>query len=238
MLPDRVFRQTLLPSFDQGSIGGEWQTPISRFPFPDGRLAMMPPRYCDVMVPSGNLLLPRNVQNRLYPPNDFNACLSRDKAVWESIQLRGGLMSICPGKKYVDPPWVKMPGQGKRFSPIGSLALASITPGVDTLVTSLTVPLGYDGVIFYIVQTYSGQGFQDGDGQITWRIKQNQRYVKNYGNTTVQLGSLNQGGPTSPNSQIILLSDQYVQYYVNVAVGNSLNGGRITCALWGYYWPR
>jgi hypothetical protein len=201
---------------------------------------MSPFANCDVRipVPSRGLSVSRNIQQRLLPPNEYNFCLNNEAGTWAQIQACGGLMAICPGKKYKDPPWIKMPGQGKRFSPMNSIALASITPGVDTLVTSFRVPLGYDGVINYIVQNYTGQGFQEGSGDLTWRIQLNQRYVKNYGNTEMQIGTLTQGGPTSPNSQIILLSNQLVQYFVNVSPTASLNGGRIICALFGFWWPR
>ena len=47
-------------------------------------------------------------------------------------------------------------------------------------------------------------------------------------------------GPVSPNCNIILLSNQLVQYFVNVAASAAadLLGGRIVCATWGYFWPR
>ncbi len=147
-------------------------------------------------------------------------------------------MSICPGKKYTDPPWVKMPQQGKRFSPIGSIPLPT-TYNTDILVLSFRVPLGYDGVIKYVVENYTGQGFSEGSGDLIWRISLNQRFVKNYGNTNVQLGSL-VAGPSIPNSEIILLSNQLVQFWINVApaAAGDLNGGRILSAAFGWFWPR
>jgi hypothetical protein len=44
----------------------------------------------------------------------------------------------------------------------------------------------------------------------------------------------------SPNSQIIIQSNQLVSYYVNVApsAAADLMGGRVICALFGYWWPR
>ena len=32
----------------------------------------------------------------------------------------------------------------------------------------------------------------------TWRLRLNERYVKDYGNTQFQIGTLTQGGPTLP----------------------------------------
>ena len=190
------------------------------------------------LIPAGRVLVPRNLQQRLYPPTEFNRCLEDEKGIWESIQRCGGLMSICPGKKYYDPPWVKMPQQGKRFSYINSIPLPTSNYGVDQLVVSYRVPLGYDGVINYVVQNYSGQGFAE-SGDLTWRLQLNQRWVKNFGNTINQIGTLT-SGPVSPNCNIILLSNQLVQYSVNVAASAAadLLGGRIVCATWGYFWPR
>jgi hypothetical protein len=45
--------------------------------------------------------------------------------------------------------------------------------------------------------------------------------------------------PYNINSgQIILLSNQLVQYFVNIAPTANLNGGRILVGLFGWYWPR
>ena len=181
---------------------------------------------------------PRNLQNRIFPPNVYNSCLDRERETWDRINRCGGIMAICPGHKYANPPWVKMPPQGKRYSKINSLALPN-PDGLDHLVTSFTVPLGYDGCIVSVVQIYTGTGFEEGSGDFTWRIQLNERYVKDYGNTTTSIGSM--ATPYNINSgQIILQSNQLVRYFVNrstASAGNE-NGGRIICSLWGWWWPR
>ena len=192
------------------------------------------------LVPGNRSLLPRNVTQRQFPPTFFNGCLDEELKTWDRINRCGGLMAICPGTKYNDPPWVKMPQQAKRFSEIGSSALSDITGyGTDQLVLSYRVPLGYDGVINYIVQNYTGQGFGEGSGDLTWRLQLNERWVKNLGNTNTQIGTLTQG-PQSPNASIIVQSNQLVQYFVNVAASAAadLLGGRLICSSWGYFWPR
>lgn len=200
------------------------------------------PFYSCAQLPSaqGRSLFPKNVTQRQYPPTFFNSCLDREYHIWQDVQRCGGLMAICPGKKYDAPPWVRMPPGAKRFSPISSIPLPVANYGVDQLVLSFLVPYGFDGVINYIVQNYTGQGFQEGAGDLTWRWQLNERYVKNYGNTEVQIGSLTQGGVYVPNSQIIVQSGQLVQGFVNVAgsAAVDLNGGRIIMSAFGYYWPR
>lgn len=194
-----------------------------------------------LMLPARGNLYPLNVTQREFPPNAFNSCLDREVALWQRIQRCGGIQAICPGHKYPDPPWVKMPGQGKRFGHNSSLSLGLgqvPADGLDHLVQSFLVPYGYDGVIAAPLNSYTGQGFEEGSGVLTWRIKLNQRYVKDYGNIITSLGD-----PKFPwynaNSQILLLSGQLVQYFVNRQLGDvSLNGGRIICGLWGWFWPR
>ena len=60
--------------------------------------------------------------------------------------------------------------------------------------TSFRVPLGYDGVINYIVQNYAGQGFQEGRrSDLAHSIESTLR--EKLGNTEMQIGTLTQGGP-------------------------------------------
>lgn len=192
------------------------------------------------MIPNRGALYPVNVNQRAFPANAYNLCLEDEAELWRMIQRCGGLHAICPGHKYPDPPWVKMPGQGKRFGKPTSIALAGAAPlDTDVVVQSFMVPLGYDGVIVAPVNIYTGTGFAEGSGDLTWRIKINMRYVKDYGAITTSLGSLTQPWYNA-NTQILLQSGQLVQYLVNRSTGSlgNLNGGRIICGLWGWFWPR
>jgi len=174
----------------------------------------------------------------MYPPNEFNGCLIGEAQLWRRIADVGGLKMICPGSKYKDPPWVVMPAQGKRFSKISSIPLPA-ADATDNIVTTFSVPTGYDGCIVGVVNMYTGQGFQEGSGDLTWRLRINQRWVKDYGVITTTIGSL-QIPYTVNVGQILLESDQVVRYYVNrsVASGGNINGGRIICAMFGWWWPR
>lgn len=186
----------------------------------------------------GGLWFPRNVKLREFPPNEFNQCLQEEAEVWRRINNCGGLQALCPGHTYPVPPWVRMPPQGKRFSKISSIALPD-PDATDQLVTSFYVPQGYDGCIVSVVNMYTGNGFNEGSGDLTWRIRLNQRYVKDYGAIETTIGSLTT--PYNINSgQIIIQSRQLVQYFVNRSVGSAgnLDGGRIICAAFGWFWPR
>jgi hypothetical protein len=106
-------------------------------------------------------------------------------------------------------------------------------------VGSFLVPTGFDGVGAAVIFNYTGTGFAEGSGDLTWRLQLNQHYVKDYGNVVTQLGSLQT--PYNQNSgQILLQANQLVQFWVNVSVASAGNliGGRIISSLWGWYYPR
>lgn len=183
---------------------------------------------------------PRNVNNRILPPNQFNEVLDCEADVWNWIVAQGGLSKICPGMGtvYDDPPWIKMPAQGRRFSKIGSIALppASGAFGADIQVVSMVVPQGWDGTIISTVNQFTGQNFFDGSGDISWRLLINQRYVKDMGNIQVTLGTTTQPWPVNSGS-IRIQSRQLIQMVANVANANPVNG-RIVCAMFGWFYPR
>jgi hypothetical protein len=193
----------------------------------------------DAMIPGpGGTWWPRNVNQRAYPDNEFDVALDGEKRLWAAIQAYGGLKAICPGQKYAMPPWVKQPEQGRRFSKISSIPL----PGVELtpyLVATMQVPLGYDGVIPSVVNLYTGSGFQEGSGDLIWRIQLNQRWVKDYSNIETTIGSLTIPYPANAGA-IRLLSGQTVNYYVTLGAGalGNLSGGRIVCGLFGWFFPR
>jgi hypothetical protein len=180
----------------------------------------------------------RNIDNYAFPPNTFNACLDEEKQLWTWINKYGGLAAICPGHKWREAPWVKMPPQGKRFSEIKSVPLPPFN-GADSVVGSFVVPQGYDGVIKSVIFNYTGTGFQEGSGDISWRLQVNQHYVKDYGNVQTQIGSLTLPYPGSAG-EILIQSNDLVQFITNitVAAGGNLTGGRIIASAWGWYWPR
>lgn len=190
------------------------------------------------MIPSHGRWYPKNVNQRAFPPNWFNRCLDSEEDLWRRINACGGLRAICPGHNYPDPPWVKMPTQGKRFGHPSSIPLPA-ADGLDHVVQSFFVPLGYDGIIAAPVNLYTGLGFAEGSGDLTWRIKLNQYYARDYGAITTSLGSLAQPYYNA-HAQIFLQSGMLVQYIVNRSVPSlgNLNGGRIIAGAWGWYWPR
>jgi len=180
--------------------------------------------------------VPRNLLQRVWPPNEFNWMLMQEYALWMEIVRCGGLANLCPGHRYPEPPWVKQPLQGQRYSKISSIPLPAAS-GTDVQVLSFQVPVGHDGVIISNVNLWTGTGFVEGGGDLTWRVQINRRYAKDYGAINTTLGSLTT--PYAINSGAIRLqSGQIVRYLVNHAATSALVGGRIVCALFGWFYPR
>lgn len=149
------------------------------------------------------------------------------------------IMSARP-KPTGPPPYIQPPRNSTRWRPFGSIAIPGVPTGADQLVFSERIPLGYDGILIAVTNTWNGTGFVEASGDITWRIKKDRVFIPFFeaidttlGSQTVPFDVVGQGIP--------LFSGQLLQYYVNFGVGSEgrLNaGGQTICALTGYTWPR
>jgi hypothetical protein len=138
------------------------------------------------------------------------------------------------------PPYIQPPKNATRWQPRGQLALVGNQDGADHLVFSEVLPLGYDGILVSLTNTWNKGGFVEGSGDIVWRVKQDRRYIPFFDTIKTTLGTL-----TVPfdivGQGIPLYSGQNLQYFVNFA--NPGSGaldplGSTLCALTGYIWPR
>ena len=139
-------------------------------------------------------------------------------------------------------PWEEdytpVPAGAVPFHITGTITTPTTADG-DVLVCQGMVPLGYDGLITEIFQNYQGSGFQQGSGDIVWRIKRNQQWLKELGNNPFALGR-----PTKPvqlTQGQIVFSGTLFQFYVNVPNLSGMiqiGASSITCGLNGFYWPR
>jgi hypothetical protein len=180
--------------------------------------------------------------------NEYDACLMQEKMVWDEIIQSGGLQTICcpQGRpKYPRRPWQDMPKEGRRFKPISTLLVSSAIPftGLDVLVMSERVPVGYDGVISDVVCEITANGatgFVDGSGDITWRLSADNRWLRDMGNLKVQVGSLTHPSPV-PRGMLRVYSHDLIQFFVNFAVGAEavINpNAYIVCSVTGWFYPR
>jgi len=221
------------------------------------------------MVPQANAFVPlmsrsytapltfRNTDYRrvCYPQfayglSEYDACLHRDRMIWDELVACGGLQQICCPKgrpPYTQRPWVAMPKEGRRFKPISTLLVDDAIPftGVDVAVMQVRVPVGYDGVISdvccEIVPGPGGvTGFLEGSGDITWRLAANTRFLRDLGNLKVSVGSLTTPSPV-PRGMLRVYSQDLLTFFVNFAIGAEAsisNTARIVCSITGWFYPR
>lgn len=129
--------------------------------------------------------------------------------------------------------------------PPGSVTLnradGIITPAPaagDQTIVSYRVPKGYHLLLAGFYWQYSGLGFVEGSGDIIFRLKVNQWYVKGLSNETFTLGSTKFPIPMTQGQ--ILKSDDVVSAIVNVPnLSGQIQVGASTCyaGLFGFLWP-
>lgn len=176
-------------------------------------------------------------------PNHWDACLRQDTMIWDTIQCCGGITGLCKRQDTIqyaenDPPWIKIPSQGRRFQEINSLPLAAFVLNVDQAVLTFQVPIGYDGVIIGNTNRFIGPGFVEGSGDIEWRVQLSRRYAPDYGLILTSLGDL-----TAPvafsGGGIRVYTHQTIRYIARITNFALLDpNGRVMCSLYGWFYPR
>lgn len=171
-------------------------------------------------------------------PNAASLALHREADVFRDLEHAGGLQQICcPAKTpYDDPPWLVQPPQGRQYSEVNSIALPA-ADGLDYLVATFKVPTGYNGVVTSVVNLYTGLGFVEGSGDLTWRVRLGRRWARNFGNIQTTMGSLTSPCPLFRGGWRTT-TNQVLEYYVNHSVASALAGGRIVCGFFGWHYPQ
>lgn len=180
-------------------------------------------------------------------PNTAALCLAQESAYWKEVLACGGLQTVCcpDGRKpYLSPPWISMPKEGRRFKPVAYFDVSGATyDGSDTTVLTVEVPVGYNGVItdFYCgIVAASATNFDEGSGQLMWRLSANGRYLRDLGNIQSTMGSLTSPSPV-PRGGLLIHSHNLVKFTVafSPAASGVINPqARIVCSITGWYWPR
>lgn len=187
---------------------------------------------------------------RLPPlPNRYDAVLAQELELWHYMMPDLRAIPYCwPPDKL---PWVTMPKEGRAFKPIGTIPVSSVPfTGVDTVIpwTSnggqpLYVPVGYDGVVTEVTceisaPTPPGNGFQEGSGQVVWRLSADHRFLRDYGDIRVSLGSLRVPSAILRKG-VRIYQRNLLQFTVAIQPGAPINpAGVIIVSIIGWYWPR
>lgn len=181
------------------------------------------------------------------PLNTYDACLTEERLWWEELQRCGGLHNLaCPrgGRRvYPQPPWIVMPSEGRKFKPIGVLPVFGNFTGLDVVVMTMPVDLGYDGVITDVIcQVVAGgpTGFAEGSGDVTWRLRANLRFLRDLGNIQVSTGSLISPAAI-PGTGVRIYSREVITFLVNMPAAAAVRinpAANIVCSINGWMYPR
>lgn len=183
----------------------------------------------------------------LFSPNDNDQALLREAAAWKYVAENGGLdaatrMNEVGAKVYDQDPRLGMPQGGIVFQPVFAIdtALVSGGPpynGVDTVIGTFVVQIGYDGVINRFANSFTGTGFVDFSGNIIWKVKVGQRFARDLGNVVNQIGTYS-ASFAQPGSYIPLVSGVTVLLIANIPNGSPVLGGKVTAGINGWTYPR
>lgn len=86
------------------------------------------------------------------------------------------------------PNWIFPSLNSIAFDNAGDVVLPAV--GVETIIFSFQVPKGFNGVMKEIGNAFIGGGFNDGSGQIVWRVLQNNQAMRGKENMLNSLGSV------------------------------------------------
>lgn len=170
-------------------------------------------------------------------PNDFDLCLSRELALYGTIDR---LAMSCARKPECflqsERDWLDSPPGWRTFNPVKAIALPDPAAG-DVTVLAFRVPYGYDGVITAQYHGYTA-GFTEGSGDIVWRVSADGRYLRGMGDMELTIGNPKQLSPVYGGLQ--LRSGNLVKYTVSApnVTGLLPPGGNVLAGLHGFFYPR
>ncbi len=128
-------------------------------------------------------------------------------------------------------PWIEPPEGSIPFDQQDGIILPALAG--DTVVATLVVPDGYDGVINSINCNYTGGGFVQFSGDIVWKIFRNGASVRNFDSIRNEKGSIVDPRRISP---IRVYSGQVILFTVN-HVANGALAGNVVCGFGGWFYP-
>ena len=139
-------------------------------------------------------------------------------------------------------PWIEPP---EGFSPfdfqcgvalpvLGAASATNLTPALGaTAVGSFTVDAGYDGVINALSCNFTGAGFTDFSGDLTFILFAGNQPVRNFNNIQAQKGTVQQPRQVSP----IRMYSGVIYTWVVIHNSNVSLNGQVVCTLTGYTYP-
>lgn len=181
---------------------------------------------------------------RLTSPNDETIRLLQIRALTEK--------ALDPiRRRSARPDITQMPSNGTRVQLIGTTPYPGTSKN-SIVIFSYRVPVGHTGYINFIMHGYTGQGFGEGSGDLTWAIL--------FGNATAAVGSSANGLASYPYYQygamktslgsltnqqwavgggLPITENQYITYAVSVSSTSQVTpGGQIYAGVLGWIAPK
>lgn len=138
-------------------------------------------------------------------------------------------------KNITNEPYVTPPEGNVPMNEINAVAGAG-TAGTTPILLSYNVPLGWDGLIKWFINQYTGTNFVNNSGNLEWALRVNGLYIKGYHKIRSQFSGTSNGLEVDPG--IIIKSGDLVEIIVSVDPffvpegGSELIGG-----VTGYLYP-
>ncbi len=187
------------------------------------------------------------------PPYSVQGCRPRNKWDWCMLleamryrQIKFPPLRTIPEEYRTRYAWAwnddfgvnAVPDQAIPMNRTGGIVTPATAAG-DSVVIEERAPYGYDGLILGAYWFYTGSGFDQGSGDIVWRVQLGQRFLEDLGAVTFQMGSPQSPMPMTAGQ--IVLSGQTIRVIVNVPNLSGMiqvGASRISAGLIGFYWPR
>jgi len=128
-------------------------------------------------------------------------------------------------------PWGNYPTGRLPYDQGGAIDLPAV--GTESTILTFQVPTGYDGVATWYSLNFTGGGFEQGSGDIVWRIYRNNVAERNFENILTERGSLQ---VPRPIANLQLFSRDLIKITVTHAANVLLNG-KVVGSIAGYYYP-
>jgi hypothetical protein len=133
------------------------------------------------------------------------------------------------------PSWIFPSVNSIAFDAAGDITIPAI--GVESTIFSFQVPRGFNGVLKTIGNVFIGGGFNDGSGNIVWRVLQNNQAMRGKEAIINSLGTVQLPSQIGGGGFLRILENDIISMTVlNVAI--VVSGQIIAGRLSGWFYPK